>query len=180
MKNKFVHLISIDDLNEIQHFVSKSNSLTNQPNHLSLSWLSNHQWAAVPMPDSITDRDAKLIEHATLNFGFLDGIAIATEFGNQPLVYNVGLTQKALVALDLEHSLSNFIITTRHLEFAIMKEAGNFFVISGPRDFVSRTVGGSISAARQKFDEYAQDDFWPLNLRSYLISTADRYREFNG
>ena len=76
-------------------------------------------------------------------------------------------------------SLINVIIFDEDLSFVIMKEAGYYFVLSGNNGFVERLVY-NISAARSKFDEYANSTQFPQTTRTFLISVADRYRGFNG
>jgi hypothetical protein len=170
----------ITDKTKIDYFVSLIEPLVIKPNNLSLTWLNTQQWAAVPIPDSLNERDAKLIAEAAQQSGYSEGIVVTTELNEKPQVYKISITQEDLLTFNLEFSLSNFVITTEDLGFAIMSEAGYYFIIAGINSFVRKSIGGSLPAARISFREYAEDATWPANTQKFLIEVAKRYELFDG
>lgn len=180
MSKNNVMQTQIKDKTKINYFASLIEPLIIKPNNLSSTWLNKQQWAAVPVPDSPNEKDAKLIAEAAQDSGYSEGIVMTTELNEEPQVYRISITPENLMAFELEFSLNNFVMTTEDLAFAIMHEAGYYFIIAGTNSFVHKSVGGALSAAKNAFREYAEDTTWPVKTRNYLIEIAKRYEPFNG
>ncbi|MCP4600001.1 MAG: hypothetical protein GY847_05590 [Proteobacteria bacterium] len=155
--------------------------LLSRPYELSTDWLRRHQWAAVPVPDSINDMEAEWISEAAIRMGIHECVAITTEPQMIPECFRIPMTQSGLLQFEFNLELRYFLLTPKGREFVILHEANYFFIVGGPRDFVRAAVGCSLPTARTMFRErYAEDDFYPPRTRQLLIATADRYEPFDG
>ena len=152
--------------------------LVDRPNHLSLSWLSRHKWAATPVPDGFNDMDAEWISEAAQEAGYHVCLAVSTELEGDTICYQVDMTQDGLMEFGLEYSLTNFVIVPEDRYFAIMKESGYYFIVAGPKEFVRKSIGCSFRTARMMFDLYADDD-WPPRTKAFWKGVAKRYEPFN-
>lgn len=172
--------IQIKNEQTVSYFVSLIEPVVEKPAQLSSQWLTKRKWAAIPIPDSFNEIDAKRIAKTARQYGYSTGIAVSTELGEASEVYKIKFTKNDLLTFDSQFSLSNFLITTEDLAFVIMKEAGYYFIIAGKSDFVSRVVGDTFVKTRAKFKEYAEDADWPIKTRKALIEIAERYQGFDG
>jgi hypothetical protein len=56
----------------------------------------------------------------------------------------------------------------------------DYYIVAGPQDFVTKAVGSSIETAREKFVQFAADQFWPEAEGKNFIAVAERYALCNG
>ncbi len=149
--------------------------ILSKPKELSLRFLEERGWVAVPMPDSIHENDAKNIAAAAS--GRCSGWAICfmTERAERPEGFRVAMTSQGVLEFSLNCFLRAFLLVPGSKEFAVLEEGNYFFIVAGPEDFVEEAVGGPLDVARREFQEYADQD-WSGKERSMLQAVSERYK----
>jgi len=141
--------------------------LFDQPWHLRGETLAQKAWVAVPVEKGrhIELEDAPRIAAAICRHTSAACYALATEpAGNEPMAYEVPVTENGLLDFSHECFGLNFILVPADLTFALLFTSEDYNLYAGPRNFVESVFGTSIAAAREAFRIYADDPWWQGRL----------------
>lgn len=151
--------------------------------HLKLSFVQSRNWAVVPVESGLhfLPEDAELISLALHSIQCFECVAIATEDLSESCIgYQVTTTQAGLLEFNKECAHFNFALTSEDLSFVVLCTVADYYLVAGPADFVTKTVGKDIQAAKQDFFEFATDEGWRDKIREHLLAVYRRYQPFNG
>lgn len=173
--NKMDNYERVTDKNEVQRFLDLVEPIVCKPNQLSLTWLRKNSWIAVPVADTLNPMDAEWIATASSDLGSTLGYAVSLDSNMAVETYRVPLNQESLLNFSAKVSLLNFVLVPADLSFAILLEAGNYFLVAGNKQFVRTAIGCSFSTAQTMFLDYVNDDAWPESVTDLLKNVVDRY-----
>jgi hypothetical protein len=178
-QNKLVEEIQDNQL--IKTFEELINKIVEKPNHLSIEWLKQKKWFAIPVPDSINSMDAEWIANAAQKLNHTECFALSTDLEQESVCLKIKMTQEALLDFEFNpyYSTMNFVLFPKDISFAIMRENGYYFVVAGEYNFVHQAIGCSFRTARMMFLNYINDEAWSEKTRSLLLSILARYEHFN-
>ena len=172
----------ITDPGKVAEAMSLIEDIVDKPWHLNVQWLASHQWAAVPVESAshFDERDAELISQAAASMGCSWCLAAATEtLENSILCYRIQISKKGLLEFSRETTALNYVLLPEDRGFAVLCTSEDYYIVGGPREFVTKAVGTSIDEARQMFLKFADDQFWPESERKRLIAVAQKYELYN-
>jgi len=152
--------------------------VVDKPWHLTMEWLARCRWAAVPVESAshFDEKDAELLSQAAASVNCYECLAAATEpLENTILCYRVPTTQEGFLEFSYETTALNYVLLPEDRSFAVLCTSEDYYIVAGPRDFVTKAVGSSIETAREKFLQFAADQFWPEAERKNFIAVAERY-----
>lgn len=157
--------------------------VVDKPWHLNLQWLARNRWAAVPVESAshFDKRDAELLSQASASMDCSECLAVATEpLENSILCYRVATTQEDFLEFSHETTALNYALLPEDRSFAVLCTSEDYYIVAGPRDFVTKAVGTGIDTARKVFLKFADDQLWPESERKRLIAVAKKYEPYNG
>jgi hypothetical protein len=174
-------LRAITDTRALSAIRHAAEQMIEAPVDVSLEWAIARNWAIVPVGGQPDIRDCEWICEAAMTMNVSECVVLATEPPSRGTAALMNL-QPAILdqAVRFEHlSLSNLAFFPMSLEFLVIKEAGDYFLIAGPQRFVTRAAGSSLAVARQLFDEAAERAAGDTRYTD-LTPVAERYRPFDG
>jgi hypothetical protein len=89
-------------------------------------------------------------------------------------------TEEGLWGFNRELFGLNSLLIPEEESCAILCTVDEVYLVAGPRPFAAAAVGGDIAQARKEFSSFARAEFWPADLRSFLIDVASRYASCEG
>lgn len=127
------------------------------------------------------ERDALLISGASKRAGVNECFAVATEpLEGLPSCYRVPTSAEGLLAFSRECGTFYFALVPATRLFTILCTPDDYFLVAGPRDFVTGAIGCDIKRGRDIFFQFAASDEWPESVSRYLTSVAEKYERFDG
>jgi hypothetical protein len=181
--NEERHIIPVKGEKEVQQALALIGDIVEDPSHLNLDWLSINGWAAVPVESGghFQEREAEWFSAAALSLGCSEFFAIATEpLINTTLCYLVRASQEGFMATNRACAGMNYVLIAKNKAFAILLTTEDYFIVSGPKSFVVKAIGSSISTARTMFLSFSNDSLWPADTHERLLNVAKRYESYNG
>lgn len=181
--NKQLTIEPLTDPAEVSRLMSLIEEVVDKPWHLKMDWLARHKWAAVPVESAshFDETDAELLAEATTSIGCQECYAVATEpLLPEELCYEVRTTKEGLLDFSTQCFSLNYVLIPEDRSFAILCTSEDYYIVAGPRDFVTKAVGSSLETAREKFMQFATDQAWPEAERKNFIAVAERYALCNG
>lgn len=177
------HIQPVTDPAKVKEAVSLIEDVVDKPWHINMEWLARYRWTAVPVESAshFDERDAKLLSQAAASGGCYECLAVATEpLENTILCYKVRAAKEGFLEFSHETTALNYVLLPEDRSFAVLCTSEDYYIVAGPRDFVTKAVGSSIETVREKFMQFATDQFWPEAERKNFIAVAERYALCNG
>jgi hypothetical protein len=171
-------LIPISDKIEASTMMRLKNGIVEEPAHLNRSWLAEMKWIVVPKESACHFNEAYVsaIAKAYVQLGTSLIFATATEDAGEPGCYAVAPSKNGLLAFSFECAQFNYALIPADRSSVILCTVYDYFLVSGPMEFVKTAVGGDIKEAWDCFEEAASDPCWEGRLQK----VANRYRDFSG
>lgn len=169
--------------NKVEEAMSLIEDIVDKPWHLNVQWLASHRWAAVPVESAshFDEKDAELISQAAASMGCSECLAVATEpLENSILCYRIPISQEGFLEFSRETTALNYVLSPEDRSFVVLCTSEDYYIVAGPREFVTKAVGTSIYKARQRFLKFGNDQFWPESERTRLIAVGQKYEPYNG
>jgi hypothetical protein len=168
---------------EVKRLCSITHDVVDPPGDFKLEWLSRNCWAAVPVEGAMhfNKQDAHHLSQAMRMAGFKECLAIATEpLENFPLCYRVATSAEGLLDFSRVCCALYFVLMPETRNFGVLCTPEDYYIVAGPRSFVTIALGSAIEDSRKSFAEFAINEGWPADTRHQLISVARMYEPFNG
>ncbi len=145
-------------------------------------FIISKNWSAVPVESSVHFLDeVNQIRYALLSMKIESFLAIPTEkFDEYELnFYKIINAKENLISFCMECGLDNYLITSKHIEFAILCTSEDHYVLAGPSEFVLLATGSTTLDMRKKFLAYAEN-FINEKTKKYFLRVADKYNGLDG
>lgn len=158
----------------VDRLESAAKEMIDQPWHLSLRWLQERGWVAVPVEKGrhFEPEEAERVAHVLRAAGYQQLYAVATEpMGQHPSCYLLPATRPGLQEFSEETASLNFILLPETCSFAILCTSEDYNIFAGQAGLVEGLIGQGIEAGRADFRELASDEWW----QGRLLQVADRY-----
>lgn len=176
-------LKAIVDLDEERKSLDLLAGLVSGVDELDANWLSMHRWAAVPAESAshFTPEAAEAIARIARSLGYEDLLGLITDpLEESSRAFMLSSTSGDLLEFSWQCGSFNCLIIPADRGFAILCAAEGYYIVAGPRQVVQGILGPSLSAAREKFRQFASDDAWPEGLQGFFKGVAARYSAFEG
>lgn len=176
-----MNLIPVTDPELKQQLVRQAKELTESAWHLSLAWIRQHEWIAVPVESGLffDETDVRRLAAAMQAAGYRECYAVALEPIGDPPPPECGLvpaTPEGLADFNDECASFYYILLSADASFAVLCTHENYNVVAGPLAFVTPAVGGDIQRARHEFEESALG--WRTETdQKRLLDVARRYEQ---
>jgi hypothetical protein len=154
---------------------------------LSMPWLEDHSWAAVPKPlddESDSQRNARIASViATSGHSEIFAICLSSEDVARGFAkhYRVAATPDALSALMKARAyVIRYALVPDNQSFAILF-CDEVYLAAGPRTFVEEALGVDVANARARFAKFV--DQWEQYLKrppTHLAAIRDHYTGIDG
>jgi hypothetical protein len=130
-------------------------------------------WVAVPVESTchFSKEDERRLVLALQQRGMRVVYAVALEpVFPHPSVYAVAVSLPGIQAFNRETSHLNFVLFDEDVTCAIICTTDDYFVVSGPAEFVRITLESEIDEAFAAFERFATEPHWPDRSRRMLLS----------
>ena len=179
-----VTLEPITDPIRAEQAASLLDGIAERPEDLRLDWIARHGWTAVPVEGSMhfDERGSELLSGAMNEAGHVTCLGVITDLlpEGETRCYRVSTSTEGLLAFSRECSHFNCALIPISRQFVVLCTVDDYYLVAGPRAFVTRAIGSTIETARKTFLEFATLINWPEPVKTRFVSVAERYQHRDG
>jgi hypothetical protein len=97
--------------------------------------------------------------------------------GGEPTEYRLPASQAGLLAFNRECGQDNFLLAAQDGFSAVVCTTDDYFVLTGPPDFVAAAAGGSLAGAFKTFQAYVELPVWDGRARNVYRTVLEALRD---
>ncbi len=164
----------ITDSQNVDEIQRTFNMVVTRSSRAALSLVKREGWLAVPVESAhhLDAADQKRLLRAAQAVGTRRVRALMLEdLGNFPRAFAVQTSREGIAAFNWECGHFNVALGGDDALWIIGCTTDDFYVVAGPRLFVTLCVGGDIQGAFDTFRAFTAAPEWSASLRAVLVST---------
>lgn len=173
-------LVAIGDSDRVSELEALKTQILDSAGKLNKNKIAASGWCAVPVESAchFNARDAHLLARAIAKVGISTCIAAAAEpLTEFPSYFEVEASNEGLLEFSKECAHFNFILTSTSLTFAVNCTVDDYFIVSGPEEFVRYALDCTIAEARARFRKFADDDSFDSDRLNDIAEEYERVLE---
>ncbi|GEM_PF-6788238 len=148
------------------------------------TWISTHRWAIVPIislkhfyPEK---RYSEWILNAVSSLQYSQCYVATTPRDSDTHVYTINPLSDEITSFFYYSGTQVLALFPDTLEFVILNLPNICLIVAGPKTFVTKCVGTSLSTARTIFIEWVGDGIKRKEIENRLVHIYKRYKRTNG
>ena len=159
IRNKTSIMREITDETEANLALKLFEDYIDPPEYVRIDILKEKNWIALPIESAAHfDQDyAEKLVTASLEIGETScyAISVLEQGENIPRIFSIELKVDDILTHDQMYSFVSWALIPKSGAFAFLLSHDDYFVVAGPRSFVSTMAGGDIAKSFKNYKEYA-------------------------